>query len=334
MRSSVLTATAPAERLAAFRVALGVFVLSYLVLRVPVLLQLRDRRAGGFAGVGVLAWLDEPIDDRSVHRIARRGDRRRRRVHGRWWFRVAGPVFALATLVLTTYRSSWGQLLHFENLMVLHLLIVGFRRIRRRVVDRRPSGRSDRGPRLLVAATLACIVVVVAYVIAGVAKLRYGGIEWIVGDTLRNHIAYSAARLDLLGGTPSPLARPVVDQAWVLPPMAAASVAIELATPIALLGGWWRNGWVIAAWVMHVGIAALMLVAFPYPCSSLRSFRSSNSNAWCRPWLARGCWVSVAACLRSNARRCRTTASPPIPKVHCPGAGRRSDSSPTGTTGS
>ena len=51
----------------------------------------------------------------------------------------------------------------------------------------------------------------------------------------------------------------------MLPPMAAASVAIELAAPLALLGGWWRNGWVIAAWVMHVGIAALMLVAFPYP---------------------------------------------------------------------
>ena len=47
--------------------------------------------------------------------------------------------------------------------------------------------------------------------------------------------------------------------------MAAASVAIELAAPLALLGGRWRNGWVVAAWMMHVGIAALMLVVFPYP---------------------------------------------------------------------
>ncbi len=265
MRSSVLTATAPPERLAAFRVALGVFALSYLVLRVPVLLQLRDRTAGGFAGVGVLAWLDEPIDDGLftalvvVAIVAGVG------FTVGAWFRVAGPIFALATLVLTTYRSSWGQLLHFENLMVLHLLIVGFAASADAwSIDARRTVRStdhDYSSPL----RLSCIVVVVAYVIAGVAKLRYGGLEWIVGDTLRNHIAYSAARLDLLGGTPSPLARPVVDQAWVLPPMAAASVAIELAAPIALLGGWWRNGWVIAAWVMHVGIAALMLVAFPYP---------------------------------------------------------------------
>ena len=144
MRSSVLTATAPPERLAAFRVALGVFALSYLVFRVPVLLQLRDRTAGGFAGVGVLAWLDEPIDDGLftallvVAIVAGVG------FTVGAWFRVAGPVFALATLVLTTYRSSWGQLLHFENLMVLHLLIVGFRRIRRRVVGRRPPSRCGR----------------------------------------------------------------------------------------------------------------------------------------------------------------------------------------------
>jgi Vitamin K-dependent gamma-carboxylase len=235
-------------------------------LRVPVLLQLRDRAAGGFAGVGALWWLDDPIDDGLftalivVAIVAGVG------FTVGAWFRFAGPAFALATLVLTTYRSSWGQLLHFENLMVLHLLIVGFAASADAwSIDARRADRSTDHHDYSSPLRLACIVVVVAYVIAGVAKLRYGGIEWIAGDTLRNHIAYSAARLDLLGGTPSPLARPVVDQAWVLPPMAAASVAIELAAPIALLGGWWRNAWVIAAWVMHVGIAALMLVAFPYP---------------------------------------------------------------------
>jgi hypothetical protein len=104
-----------------------------------------------------------------------------------------------------------------------------------------------------------------AYVIAGVAKHRYGGAEWIGGDTLRIHIAYSAARLDVVGGTPSPLARPVVEQAWVLPPLAAAAVVVELAAPVALLGGRLRTAWVGAAWLMHVGIAGLMLIAFPYP---------------------------------------------------------------------
>ena len=265
MSGSVLTAEAPPERLAAFRVALGAFAVVYLVLRVPVLLDLRDRSAGGFAGVGPLWWRDEPFDDRVLTALILVALAAGVGFASGTRFRWSGPVFGITMLVLTSYRSSWGQLLHFENLMVLHLLIVGFAasadvwsidaRRAERSVDRDYSSPLR----------LACIVVVVAYVIAGFAKLRYGGMEWIVGDTLRNHIAYSAARLDLLGGTPSPLARTVVDHAWMLPPMAAASVAIELAAPVALLGGRWRNGWVVAAWMMHVGIAALMLVVFPYP---------------------------------------------------------------------
>ena len=173
-------------------------------------------------------------------------------------------------LVLTTYRSSWGQLLHFENLMVLHLLIVGVAAsadawsLDARWRDRREAGRTrphDYSSPL----RLCCIVVVVSYLIAGIAKLRYGGMEWVIGDTLRNHVAYSAARLDLLGGTPSPLAAAAVRRAWMFPPMAAVALVVELVAPIALFGGWYRNLWVGGAWLMHVGIAALMLVAFPYP---------------------------------------------------------------------
>ena len=48
------------------------------------------------------------------------------------------------------------------------------------------------------------------------------------GDTLRNHIAYSATRLELLGGWASPAARWAVELPWLLPPLAAASVAIDL----------------------------------------------------------------------------------------------------------
>mgnify|MGYP007001774943 CR=1 FL=1 len=59
--------------------------------------------------------------------------------------------------------------------------------------------------------------------------------------------------------------RPFVEQAWLLPPMAGASVAVELAAPVALLGGRLRTVWVVSAWLMHAAIAALMLVGFPYP---------------------------------------------------------------------
>ena len=112
---------------------------------------------------------------------------------------------------------------------------------------------------------LAALVVVVTYVIAGVAKLRYGGIEWVVGDTLRNHVAYSAVRLDLLGGDASPLAGWAVRHGWAMPFAAAAAVIVELGAPVALLGGRFRTAWVVAAWLMHAGIYAFMLVGFAYP---------------------------------------------------------------------
>ena len=47
---------------------------------------------------------------------------------------------------------------------------------------------------------LMCWVVVIAYVLAGVAKLKNGGMSWIWGDELRNHVALDNARKILLGG--------------------------------------------------------------------------------------------------------------------------------------
>jgi hypothetical protein len=185
-----------------------------------------------------------------------------------WQYRRLAPVFAVGWLALGSYRGSWGQLLHFENLFVLHLLIVGVSpaadrwALDARVGSRR-AGREPTSYGWPIA--LAALVVVITYLIAGVAKLRYGGPGWIAGDTLRNHVAYAAARLDLLGGDPSPLASRGVRLSWVWPFAAAATIVIELSAPIALLGGKVRTAWVIAAWLLHVGVLAFMLIGFPYP---------------------------------------------------------------------
>ncbi len=231
----IVDAVAPPERLAMLRILTGTFALAYLLIRLPVFLQLGDRRTG-FDGVGLAA----------LH-----------------------PLFAVGMLALGSYRGSWGQLLHFENLMVLYLLIVALA----------PSAdawsldarRGDDGREADMSTTygwpmaLASLVLVITYVIAGIAKLRYGGLDWVFGDTLRNHVAYSAARLDLLGGSPSPFARLGVRLEWMWPSAAAATVAIELAAPLALLGGRIRTVWVIGAWAMHLGILAFMLIGFPMP---------------------------------------------------------------------
>jgi hypothetical protein len=48
-----------------------------------------------------------------------------------------------------------------------------------------------------------------------------------------------------------------------------ATLAVELGAPVALLGRRWALGWSVAAWLFHVGIAALMWIAFPYPLSGI-----------------------------------------------------------------
>ena len=185
-------------------------------------------------------------------------------------FRWTGPTFALGLLVLTTYRSSFGQIVWLETVMVLHTLIVGFSPSADALALRRsPAGSpATRPPEAYGAPVqLAALVLVASYVLAGVAKLRLGGVDWVVGDSLRNHIAATAVRAELLGGPSSPLGSWLVQFGWLFPPMAMASLLLELGAPVALLGGRVRTAWVAAAWLMHVGIAALMYVTFPYPLS-------------------------------------------------------------------
>jgi len=265
----IVDAVAPPERLAMFRILIGTFALVYLLIRLPVFLQIGDRRTG-FDGVGLAGLLDGPVSSAvvvgtvAVTALAGIGF-----ILG-WRFRVVGPLFALGMLALGSYRGSWGQLLHFENLMVLYLLIVALAPAadtwsldaRRRADDRRHAGASTVYGWPI---ALASLVLVITYVIAGIAKLRYGGLDWVFGDTLRNHVAYAAARLDLLGGTPSPFAGLGVRVERMWPFAAAATIAIELAAPIALLGGRIRTVWVIAAWLMHVGVLVFMLIGFPMP---------------------------------------------------------------------
>ncbi len=263
----VVDATAPPERLAMFRILTGLFTLVYLGVRLPVFAQLTER-VSGFDGVGLASILDGPVPDAVVLvTIAVTLTTGVAYTLG-WRFRWLGPVFAVGFLALGSYRGSWGQLLHFENLVALHLIVVSLAPAADRWsldarAGRRPTDREATAYGWPIA--LAALIVVITYVITGLAKLRYGGVEWIVGDTLRNHVAYSAARLDLLGGDASPIAGWAVRSSWAWTPAAAFAVVVELAAPLALLGGRMRTAWVVAAWLLHAGIAATMLIVFPYP---------------------------------------------------------------------
>jgi hypothetical protein len=111
---------------------------------------------------------------------------------------------------------------------------------------------------------LCGLVTVATYFLAGVAKLRIGGFDWLDGSTLRNHVAFSAARFEVLGGRASPLASVLMDHLWLFTPAAVATVVLELGAPAALIPRL-RTPWVAGLWLMHAAIAGTMLVLFPYP---------------------------------------------------------------------
>ena len=282
-------APAPAERLAAMRILAGLFVLVYVVIRGATLWNLAAMPRRDFAPVGLARFLDAPLAV-GVHQaivvvtvllaLAFTAG-----VLHRW----LAPLFAIALTWVMGYRSSWGMLFHTDNLLVLHVLVLGlapaadawsvdaWRRARR--ARRAASGDGDGGgdggqgpvaseaygwPLKLMAA-----VTVLTYFIAGVAKIKLGGWGWAEGVQLREQVAIDNVRKALLGSPMSPLAAPMLAHDAAFRVMAIMSLTIELGAPLALLHRRIAQVWSLAAWGFHVGVIALMAILFPYPLFGL-----------------------------------------------------------------
>ncbi|MEZ5411853.1 MAG: hypothetical protein R2761_27715 [Acidimicrobiales bacterium] len=335
-----LAPTAPARRLAVFRVLVGAFALVYLTVRLPAFWATASLTEG-FDPVGVLAPLDRPLPTGLVRALVIAAPLLAAAVTAGLWFRVTGPAFAAVLLVVLTYRSSWGRLLYFDNLLVLHALVLACSpaadslavRIRRPSPPPGPASAPTSGrhlgpdgrhlgpdghhpapegrhlgpdpapptedPRYGWPLRLCALVTVTTYVLAGVAKLRIGGSAWLDGDTLANHIAFSAARLDVLGGTPSPAAHLVLRGGrWLLAPAAVATIVLEVGAPLALWSRL-RTPWVIGLWGFHAAVAATMFVLFPYPLALVAFAPLYRLERWRWPgpapaWLTRrGTWGPV-----------------------------------------
>jgi hypothetical protein len=218
----------------------------------------------------VWALLDAPPPDAAVVGLALGAPLLGLLFAAGWRFAVIGPAFALTLLGLATIDSSWGQIFHTENLMVLH---VGILALAPGAADALAVGRSRAVPapagRYGWPVRLCAVVVVLTYTTAGVAKLRYSGLAWADGDALRHLVAYDNLRKQLLGDRYSPVGTWLVTHGWTFRPLALATLAVELGAGVALLGRWWRTGWVIAAWLFHLGVLALMAIVFAYPLTGV-----------------------------------------------------------------
>ena len=265
-----LLAAAPPTRLAVLRVLIGGYCVIRLVSTAPSLIQLTDLPAQQFAPVGILSWLGHPPAAALVVGALVMAMASGVAFVAGWRWRLSGPTFALLFFALSTYRVSWGHVSHADHLPALQLLLCGLVPAADAwSLDARRRRRPPRGADVRYGwpVRVLALLTVVTYVLAGVAKLRYGGVGWLNGDVLRNQVATDALQKTLLGATSSPLSGWVANHGGVLAPVAIAALAVELGAPVALVGGRWRDAWVVAAWLFHVGIAAVMAISFPYPLS-------------------------------------------------------------------
>jgi hypothetical protein len=241
--------SAPWERVARARGLVGLFATVYVLVRFPYLTSAHP--AGDFHPIGIVL-LAEPLPRTAVVAITIAAI-----ALGAAYVagtRVGRVGFPIALLWVTTYASSWGKILHSENLLVMHVAILAF-----------ASGATSAGWFL----RLASIVTVLTYFVAGVTKLRVSGTAWLAGDPLGLWLRWDALRKIELGSFASPLATFVAGRPALLRVLAIYTLIVELGAPFALLSRRTTYAWAALAWCFHVGILATMAIGFFYPLSGV-----------------------------------------------------------------
>lgn len=279
-------APAPAARLGVARALIGVFAAGYVIGRLPHSLSYAGFGRSQFAPVGVVRWvLDAPLPAWVVWAIAIATALASIPFMLGWRFRVTGPLFAALLLWMLSYNNSWGMIFHTENLLLLHVIILAAAPAadawsldaRARGTVPSPHGRYGWALKLM------AWVVVIAYVLAGVAKVRNAGMGWVWGDDLRNYIAMDNMRKLLLGDSCSPIAASLLGYATVFKVLALATLVLEIGAPIALLHRKLAAAWAVCIFGFHASVVLLMWIVFPYPLlgfAFLPFFHIEHLGAW------------------------------------------------------
>lgn len=241
------------ERLVALRILIGAYAVVYTAVRLPELWAIAHYPAAQFEGTGLARFVLPPA---AVLAIAGATLALLGAFVAGWRYRVTAPLAALGLAFVFSYRSAWGQIFHTENLLVLHVVALALAPA---------ADRDDRGGEYGSWVRVLAALTVLTYVMAGIAKLRLAGAGWLDGEQLRNQIAIDNLRKALLGAGTAPLAMPLLEHPAWLSPISVATLIVELAAPVALLGRRLAVVWVTLAWAFHAGVLLLMWIVFPYP---------------------------------------------------------------------
>jgi hypothetical protein len=243
------------QRLALTKTCVVTFALAYIVVRFPYFADVSALTFGDLRAVGVVSLLSDVVPSATTWAIAIVAV-----VSGIAFLRgyaprLSGALFFFSLLWMTTYRSSFGKILHSENLLVLHVGVLAV-------------ATFLRDPERWALRTMS-VATVLTYFVAGVSKLRTGGGAWLTGRALGEWLAFDALRKIELGSFHSPVAVWVATSPIACMVLAIFTLVVELGAPTALASPRIARVWAILAWTFHVGILATMAIGFFYPLSGV-----------------------------------------------------------------
>ncbi|MFT4975806.1 MAG: hypothetical protein ACI8S6_001699 [Myxococcota bacterium] len=267
------TAPAPSERLGWLRALLGAWTVGYIVYRRAEWSRIARTDPERFDPVGVATLLSGPLSPQ-LH-------------DGLVWallvgavlltlgvaHRVLAPLTAALLLFVITYRNSWGVLLHTDNLLCLHALVLAAVPASRAVsVDawwarrRGHETAAAEDPDAGWAVRLISLVTALTYCIAGIAKVTRDSLSsWMTGANLRDQVFYDALGRDLLSGDTFSWLPELYGATALFAPAAILTIVLELLAPLFLLSRRLAIAWALLVIGMHWGIYVLMEIRFWYP---------------------------------------------------------------------
>ncbi|WP_313823818.1 hypothetical protein [Citricoccus sp.] len=262
-------------RPAVLRVATGIFSAAHNIRRRAMFRTLHAQDASQFTPVGVVRILKRPLPPRVANGIFDAAQAVNIAATVGVGHRITGPLNAALQLWTISYRNSWTMLLHSDNMLTMHQMVLGTTRSADALsVDSLLRERTlfpQRYERAYGAVPTAMNVATVAvYFISGMAKVRGPlGLKWAGGDALRGQIAVDGMRKDLFGSPKPEAGAALYQQKELFTVMAIVSLAVELGAPLSLINR--RLGQVFAAgaWGMHVGIRIIMGIKFKYNISGV-----------------------------------------------------------------
>ena len=277
-------APAPAERTAVLRILIGGYALFLLLNRYGMYSRVAAGHSDLFEPVGVARMLDGPLDPAFFESIMAGTIIANVLFLLGLRFLLTGPLFAGLFLWTMCYRNSWSMIYHVDNLLVLHIIVLGLsasanalsldallaRRHRRAGWGAWPALATGSDWRYGWPVRLICTLTVLAYFLAGFAKVSGElGWSWASGEAMRSQLVRDGLRKELLGDGAPRLVFALYDHPAILTAVAVGTLILELGAPLVLLKqrlGWL---WAPAAWVMHWSIFFIMDIKFRYQLSGI-----------------------------------------------------------------